>query len=138
MVSSKRLLKDKMKFLIGGVKTSFQCPAKNGYFADVDNNCLIFHVCNVVPKEDGSTEVQQYSFLCGNQTIFNQLSLTCAFAEESVPCNNAPDFFYINDNIGNPTAPLHTEADLQKALPLIPGFRDGGAAPPPPPGRRPF
>ncbi|XP_037284456.2 uncharacterized protein LOC119177159 [Rhipicephalus microplus] len=131
-------LPDGAELLLGGVKTSFQCPAKNGYFADVDNACLIFHVCNVVPKEDGSTEVQQYSFLCGNQTVFNQLSLTCAFAEEAVPCQNAPDFFYVNDNIGNPTAPFLTEADVQKAAPLIPGFGEGGGAGAPPPGRRPF
>ncbi|KAH7981286.1 hypothetical protein HPB49_022898 [Dermacentor silvarum] len=131
-------LPDGAELLLGGVKTSFQCPAKNGYFADVDNACLIFHVCNVVPKDDGSTEVQQYSFLCGNQTVFNQLSLTCAFAEEAVPCNNAPDFFYVNDNIGNPTAPFLTEADVQKAAPLIPGFGAGGGAGAQQPGRRPF
>ncbi|EEC00993.1 cuticular protein, putative [Ixodes scapularis] len=116
-------LPDGAELLVGSVKTSFTCPAKNGYFADVDNNCQIFHVCNVVPKDDGSAEVQQYSFLCGNQTVFSQLSLTCAFAEEAVPCTNAPDFFYLNDNIGVENTPFLSDADVQKAAQLIPGFK---------------
>ncbi|CAN7938595.1 unnamed protein product [Ixodes hexagonus] len=138
-------LPDGAELLVGSVKTSFTCPAKNGYFADVDNSCQIFHVCNVVPKDDGSTEVQQFSFLCGNQTVFNQLSLTCAFAEEAVPCNNAQDFFYVNDNIGVETAPFLTDADVQKAAQLIPGYKAAGSsqfnvvAPAPGRGRgRPF
>lgn len=115
-------LPDGAELLVGSVKTSFTCPAKNGYFADVDNACLLFHVCNVVTKDDGSTEVGQWTFLCGNQTVFNQLSLTCSFPEESIPCQSAPDFFYINDNLGRVDAPLHSEDDLQRAAPLIPGF----------------
>ncbi|KAH9361165.1 hypothetical protein HPB48_003027 [Haemaphysalis longicornis] len=63
------------------------------------------------------------SFLCGNQTVFNQLSLTCAFAEEAVPCNNAPDFFYVNDNIGVETAPFLTDNDVQRAAQLIPSYK---------------
>ncbi|KAH6948424.1 hypothetical protein HPB50_024365 [Hyalomma asiaticum] len=116
-------LPDGAEFLVGGFRTSFTCPAKNGYFADVDNNCQIFHVCNVVTHADGNTEVQQYSFLCGNQTVFNQMSLTCAFAEEAVPCQNAPDFFYVNDNIGVETAPFLTDNDVQRAAQLIPSYK---------------
>ncbi|KAL3170040.1 hypothetical protein MRX96_015112 [Rhipicephalus microplus] len=122
-------LPDGAEFLVGGFRTSFTCPAKNGYFADVDNNCQIFHVCNVVTHADGNTEVQQYSFLCGNQTVFNQLSLTCAFAEEAVPCQNAPDFFYVNDNIGVETAPFLTDNDVQRAAQLIPSYKAKGLNP---------
>ncbi|CAN7938597.1 unnamed protein product [Ixodes hexagonus] len=121
-------LPDGADLIVGSIKTSFNCPAKNGYFADVDNNCQVFHVCNVVTHPDGNTEVQQYSFFCGNQTVFNQLSLTCAFPEEAVPCNNAPDFFYVNDNIGVENAPFLTDADVQKAAQLIPGFQRSKAA----------
>ncbi|CAN8015425.1 unnamed protein product, partial [Ixodes persulcatus] len=115
-------LPDGVEFVVGGVQTSFQCR-RSGYFADVDNNCQLFHVCNEVFKDDGSLELQQYSFFCGNQTVFNQLSLTCSFPEESVPCSNAPDFFYINDNLGREDTLLHSDDDLQRAAPLIPGFR---------------
>lgn len=116
-------LPDGVEFLVGSVKTSFTCPAKNGYYADVDNNCLIFHVCNVVPKDDGSTEVQQYSFVCGNQTMFNQFSMTCAFPEDAVPCRSAPDFYYLNDKLGQEKVFLHDDSDVQRALPLIPRYQ---------------
>ncbi|XP_075528916.1 uncharacterized protein LOC142560562 [Dermacentor variabilis] len=114
-------LPDGVEFVVGGVQTTFQCE-RSGYFADVSNNCQLFHICNEIYK-DGSVEMQQYSFFCGNQTVFNQLSLTCAHPEESVPCQNAPDFFYINDNIGRIDTPIHTEDDLQRAAPLVPGFQ---------------
>ncbi|KAG0433155.1 hypothetical protein HPB47_020185 [Ixodes persulcatus] len=117
------VLPDGAEFIVGGFRTSFTCPAKNGYFADVDNNCQIFHVCNVVNYPDGKTEVQQYSFFCGNQTVFSQLSLTCTFPEEAVPCNNAPDFFYVNDNIGIEKAPFLTDNDVQRASQLIPLYK---------------
>ncbi|CAN8025064.1 unnamed protein product [Ixodes persulcatus] len=116
-------LPDGVEFLVGSVKTSFTCPAKNGYFADVDNNCQIFHVCNVVSKDDGSAEVQQYSFLCGNQTVFNQFSLTCALPEDAIPCRSSQDFFYLNDRLGQEKVNLHDESDLQRAVPLIPRYQ---------------
>ncbi|KAK8769344.1 hypothetical protein V5799_014194 [Amblyomma americanum] len=115
-------LPDGVEFVVGGVQTTFQCE-RGGYFADVSNNCQLFHICNEIYKEDGSVELQQYTFFCGNQTVFNQLSLTCAHPEESVPCSNAPDFFYINDNIGRVGTQAHTEDDLQRAAPLVPGFQ---------------
>lgn len=120
-------LPDGAELIVGNIKTTFECPAKNGYFADVDNECLIFHVCNVVTHADGKTEIQQFSFFCGNQTMFNQLSLTCAFPEDAVPCQNAPDFFYVNDNIGIPDAPFLTDADVEKASALIAGARKSKA-----------
>ncbi|EEC07400.1 U-scoloptoxin(01)-Cw1a [Ixodes scapularis] len=116
-------LPDGAELIVGSIKTSFTCPAKIGYFADVDNNCQIFHVCNVVPKDDGSAEVQQYSFFCGNQTVFNQFSLTCAFPEDAVACRSSPDFFYLNDRIGQEKVNLHDESDVQRALPLIPRYQ---------------
>lgn len=120
-------LPDGAELIVGSIKTTFECPAKNGYFADVENECLIFHVCNVVTYPDGKTEIQQFSFFCGNQTMFNQLSLTCAIPEEAVPCQNAPDFFYVNDNIGIPDAPFLTDADVEKASALIASARKSKA-----------
>ncbi|XP_064487296.1 U-scoloptoxin(01)-Er1a-like [Ornithodoros turicata] len=120
-------LPDGVEFLVGPVKTSFQCPARVGYFADVDNNCQIFHVCNPVPKDDGSVEVQQYSFLCGNQTVFSQFSLTCTLPEDAVPCRSSPDFFYLNDKIGQEKVDFHDESDVQRAVPLIPRYQQAAA-----------
>ncbi|KAL3170015.1 hypothetical protein MRX96_015086 [Rhipicephalus microplus] len=87
-------LPDGVEFVVGGVQTTFQCE-RSGYFADVSNNCQLFHICNEIYKEDGSVELQQMP----------------------------PDFFYINDNIGRLDAPAHTEDDLQRAAPLVPGFQ---------------
>lgn len=123
-------LPDGVEFIVGPVKTSFQCPARNGYFADVDNNCQIFHVCNQVPKEDGSVEVQQYSFMCGNQTVFNQFSLTCSLPEDSIPCRSSQDFFYLNERIGQEKVGLHDDGDFQRAVPLIPRYQQLGASVP--------
>lgn len=100
--------------LYSPISPSFRCQG-DGYYADVDNNCQIFHVCYTVTRPDGSSEIQQYSFLCGNQTIFNQLSLTCAHPEEAVPCQSAPDFFYLNSYIGVENAPFLNDDDVARA-----------------------
>ncbi|XP_022652942.1 uncharacterized protein LOC111270705 isoform X2 [Varroa jacobsoni] len=115
-------LPDGAELLVGEVRTNFHCPNKYGYYADVDNNCRVFHVCNPVTLADGKQQIQHYSFLCGNQTMFNQLSLTCTYEEDSVPCQNAPDFFYVNENIGLEDAHFLSDNDIKKVAPLLRGF----------------
>jgi len=74
---------------------SFDCDGRPyGYYADVANDCRIFHVCN--PLEDDAGEVvetQQYSFFCGNQTVFSQDSLTCAHEGDSFPCEESESLY---------------------------------------------
>uniref|UniRef100_A0A1B6GN83 Chitin-binding type-2 domain-containing protein n=2 Tax=Cuerna arida TaxID=1464854 RepID=A0A1B6GN83_9HEMI len=50
--------------------TSFSCRAvrKPGYYADLDTDCQVFHIC------DGGRKI---SFLCPNGTIFRQSHLIC-------------------------------------------------------------
>lgn len=63
-------LPDGADLLVGSVRTNFACPQNSvGFFADTENDCKIFHVCNTVVEEDGTAATQQYSFLCGNQTV---------------------------------------------------------------------
>lgn len=108
-------LPDGSQFLLYRPLTaSFRCQ-NDGYYADVDNNCQIFHICNRVNKPDGSSEMQQFSFLCGNQTVFNQLSFTCAFPEEAIPCQSSADFFYLNSYIGVENAPFLSDDDIRRA-----------------------
>ena len=46
-------------------------------------------------------EMAQFSFVCGNQTIFNQESLTCAFPEDSLACADAASLYDLsNANFG--------------------------------------
>ncbi|EDW59515.2 uncharacterized protein Dvir_GJ10927 [Drosophila virilis] len=50
-------------------KTTFSCRSYgNGYFADMETDCQVFHIC-----EEG----RKISFLCPNGTIFQQSELTC-------------------------------------------------------------
>ncbi|GFS42314.1 chitin-binding type-2 domain-containing protein [Nephila pilipes] len=114
-------LPDGINLLLQDLRSTFSCQG-DGYYADVDNNCQIFHVCHGF--EEGSP--RQWSFACGNQTIFNQLTFTCSYPEEAIPCNKAPDFFYLNGNMqqGDPEVPFLNEQDVQNAAPLIPGYNN--------------
>ncbi|KAK8746223.1 hypothetical protein OTU49_017310 [Cherax quadricarinatus] len=77
------------------VITSFSCAGRPyGYYADVANDCSIFHICYPINDEFGNIlEDAQFSFICGNQTIFSQQSLTCATPEEAYPCNQAESLY---------------------------------------------
>ncbi|GAB0098535.1 Chitin binding domain [Sergentomyia squamirostris] len=55
--------------LPGIPKTTFNCKSVgNGYFADLETSCQVFHIC-----DDG----RKISFLCPNGTIFRQTDLIC-------------------------------------------------------------
>ena len=74
---------------------TFSCEGRRyGYYADVDNNCEIFHVC--LPVEDDNGDIQEYahfSFVCGNQTVFDQASLTCSEEANAIPCDESESFY---------------------------------------------
>ncbi|XP_067124227.1 U-scoloptoxin(01)-Cw1a-like [Centruroides vittatus] len=110
------VLPDGVELIVGSIQTSFKCDGlRLGFYADQANGCKIFHVCNPVVHADGTEETQHYSFYCGNQTVFDQLSLTCSTQDEAVSCDRAKDFFYVNDKIGDPKALFLTEDDVLRA-----------------------
>jgi len=75
------------ELIVGSINPTFSCDGlRYGYYADTANDCKIFHVCLPQTLPDGTESVEQFSFFCGNQTIFNQFSLTCTSPEEAVPC----------------------------------------------------
>eukprot|EP00096_Caligus_rogercresseyi_P013209 TRINITY_DN588_c0_g2_i1.p1 TRINITY_DN588_c0_g2~~TRINITY_DN588_c0_g2_i1.p1 ORF type:complete len:130 (-),score=39.64 TRINITY_DN588_c0_g2_i1:224-613(-) len=86
---------DAESYLDAPVSTSFTCDGNPyGYYADVDNNCQIFHIC--LPIEDDLGQViqtAQWSFICGNTTMFDQQTLTCNYPEDSFPCSEAPSLY---------------------------------------------
>merc|ERR1712002_355425 len=91
---------------------SFDCDGRPyGYYADVANDCRIFHICQ--PIEDDAGEVvttHQYSFFCGNQTIFSQDSLTCAHPVDAFPCEEAEGYYdQVNSLFGHKDAFLHED-----------------------------
>ena len=54
----------------------FTCDGRPyGYYADVANECQIFHICYPVTYADGEEEMFKWSFICPNGTIFDQVSL---------------------------------------------------------------
>jgi len=108
------------------VDNSFVC-SDEGIYADVNNNCEIFHICHITERADGSgADLRQYSFICGNQTVFSQFSMTCASPDEALPCQYAPEFFELNKRVqeGRPDVYLHTDADVER----FNGIRSSAAA----------
>jgi len=108
-------LPDGIEFYVGDIKTTFECPG-DGYYGDIDNDCKLFHICITHTFPKGDTNQEQYTFACGNQTVFNQFSLTCSHEDEAVPCNQSPDFYYLNELLyAGPEAVLHTDQDVERA-----------------------
>ncbi|CAL1290732.1 unnamed protein product [Larinioides sclopetarius] len=134
-------LPDGAELIVGAVRTTFVC-SNEGYYADIDNNCQIFHVCHTAVHADGTAEMQQWSFMCGNQTVFNQFSFTCSSYEDAVPCGSSGDFFYLNANLyAGPNVDFHNEQDVARAAAVTPGRPAQGQPPvarPPAGGRPPF
>jgi len=83
------------------IDDSFDCQGrKYGYYADVANECQVFHVC-VPLKEIHAADAAvarvpdvtyHFSFICNKYTIFSQDSLTCAWTKEALPCSEAESF----------------------------------------------
>lgn len=48
--------------------------------------------------------------------MFNQLTLTCAFVDEAIPCKHATRFQYLNEVIHRPKEPFLTDADVTSGV----------------------
>ena len=91
------------KVLTSPLVKDFSCDNRAyGYYADVSNNCQIFHICWPLFNElEEVIGMNQWSFLCGNQTVFDQATLTCNHLSDALPCEqaarlyNGVDFFKI-------------------------------------------
>ena len=59
-----------------------------GYYADVANECQLFHVCYPVLYPDGQQEMIKWSFVCPNQTIFDQVTVTDQYSAAHTPTFN--------------------------------------------------
>jgi len=56
------------------ITDNFSCANKTyGYYADVENDCQIFHVCLPVTYADGRENTFRWSFICPEETIFSQV-----------------------------------------------------------------
>ncbi|XP_020281365.1 uncharacterized protein LOC109853550 [Pseudomyrmex gracilis] len=59
----------------------------SGFYADMDYNCKIFHVCDNAGNG--------FPVICFNNTIFNQKQRICS-DEEDVDCLRAHEWYYLN------------------------------------------
>ncbi|XP_037954388.1 probable serine/threonine-protein kinase nek3 [Teleopsis dalmanni] len=85
-------------------KTSFSCRSfGNGYFADMETDCQVFHIC-----EEG----RKISFLCPNGTIFQQSELICDWWFK-VNCLGSSGFYAESSEILN-------KQKVQRLRPSVP------------------
>ncbi|XP_064486312.1 uncharacterized protein LOC135398788 isoform X2 [Ornithodoros turicata] len=72
-------------------ETSFTCKDKivGGYYADVETDCRVFHICT---QKTAEGEVEDMRFLCTNGTVFDQKNLVCQKAE-LVSCEKSPEYY---------------------------------------------
>ncbi|KAL5282220.1 hypothetical protein ACFFRR_005437 [Megaselia abdita] len=84
--------------------SEFSCENKTyGYYADVENDCQIFHVCLPVKYANGKLSLFRWSFICPEETVFSQDSFTCMRTEDMlIDCKDSPKFFDLNGNLGMP------------------------------------
>jgi len=73
----------------------FSCEGREyGYYADAANACQLFHICLPLEDDAGAViETAQWTFICGNGTMFDQGTLTCNYPQDSVPCEQAEQFY---------------------------------------------
>jgi len=79
--------------------SGFSCEGRIfGYYGDTQN-CSLFHYCEPFADPEKNQFVLHAAYLCPNETVFNQLSLTCTYANEALPCARAPEYYYINSHV---------------------------------------
>jgi len=103
-------LPDNYTLIRPNVVDTFRCEGSEfpngyrsyGYYADIDNDCQIFHVClplqQLYPDNFTSPITYQFSFICPEFTIFSQDALVCSWSNEAVPCEHAQELYKVNDH----------------------------------------
>jgi len=91
--------------------TSFACVGRiDGYYADVETRCQVFHICTSLPVGDPIKN----SFLCPNGTIFNQETFACQWWPD-VECESSSNFYNLNENIGKVPESSNTNSKVVSA-----------------------
>ncbi|XP_056632092.1 uncharacterized protein LOC130890820 [Diorhabda carinulata] len=84
------------------ISDSFHCEGRDyGYYADVENDCQLFHVCLPVTYSDGRNQTFRWSFICPEETVFNQEMFTCTRSDEAIDCAESPRYYELNRNFGS-------------------------------------
>ncbi|XP_011643637.1 uncharacterized protein LOC105431255 isoform X2 [Pogonomyrmex barbatus] len=90
------LLPDNATLIRDNIVDTFSCQNRiYGYYADMENECQVFHVC--MPQTRGSI---RWSFICPAETVFNQATFVCTQTESSIPCEESEKYYALNEEIG--------------------------------------
>ncbi|EFN72764.1 hypothetical protein EAG_06124 [Camponotus floridanus] len=90
------LLPDNATLIRENIVDTFSCQNRiYGYYADMENECQVFHVC--LPQTRGSI---RWSFICPAETVFNQATFVCTQTESSIPCEDSEKYYVLNEEIG--------------------------------------
>lgn len=85
------------------ITDTFSCENRGyGYYADVENECQIFHVCLPVMNADERKErTFRWSFICPEETVFSQVVFTCVRMEDMPnECKDSEQYYQLNKNFG--------------------------------------
>ncbi|XP_028158420.1 uncharacterized protein LOC114351408 [Ostrinia furnacalis] len=83
------------------ITDTFSCENRTyGYYADVDNECQLFHVCLPSQTPSGRNVTYKWSFICPAETVFNQEVLVCTRPRDAIPCEDSPMYYDINMEFG--------------------------------------
>ncbi|XP_066158480.1 U-scoloptoxin(01)-Cw1a-like isoform X1 [Euwallacea fornicatus] len=106
------------------ISDSFSCDGRDyGYYADVENECQLFHVCLPIKYQDGRSQMFRWSFICPEETVFNQEIFTCTRADESIDCAESPRFYDLNRYLGSAEvdqSPTEISTGLEEDAPVVP------------------
>ncbi|EDW73512.1 uncharacterized protein Dwil_GK17584 [Drosophila willistoni] len=102
------------------ITDNFSCTNKTyGYYADVENDCQIFHVCLPVTYADGKENIFRWSFICPEETIFNQESFTCMRREDmTIECEDSYRYYELNGNFGAPVEEEKNQENEGESKPM--------------------
>ncbi|RZC36946.1 titin-like, partial [Asbolus verrucosus] len=96
--------------------TNFSCVGKviGGYYADLETNCQMFHVCTIGQLD----EPMDIRFLCLNGTVFDQETRVCERIDE-VDCSKSEQFYSLNLELYGNTQPSIVEDNPETDPPII-------------------
>jgi len=97
------------------IDTSFSCNGlAYGYFADMKNECIIYHICQPYEDEEGHHLFRRISSFCPLGTVFDQLSLGCTNIETAIPCLDSANYYptTMRRFAGAPRAPQRSAVQM--------------------------
>lgn len=86
--------------VVPNIQTHFSCLGRAyGYYADVDNNCQIYHICQPSTTAKGEAVIYHYTNFCPNQTRFDQRLLSCQSLSlpNLLPCEQSVQYYQLTE-----------------------------------------